>query len=53
VVPVAEVEDKVKETLADIQESMFQRAKAERDSRIGQALNFDGKTSLRPGDSAL
>jgi len=41
VVPVAEVEDKVKETLADIQESMFQRAKAERDSRIGQALNFD------------
>jgi hypothetical protein len=36
--------------LEEIQDSMFQRAKAERDSRMKQAFDFDGmpRTHARP-----
>lgn len=40
-VPLAGIAHKVQEMLEEIQNSLFQRAKAERDSRMKQAFDFD------------
>jgi len=41
-VPLEGIAGKVSAMLEEIQDSMFQRAKAERDSRMKQAFDFEG-----------